>query len=170
VKPWAGESLARLARGIEAGVVGGAAMLVLLSCASLVRGGAWWEVPNLFGSTFYGVRALRSGAGLGTLAGTALHFVITGTIGGLFGLVCGGLRPRRWLVGLGIGAGLAWYYGSDAVFWNRVNPLVVFYQPQPASLLVHAVYGACLGWIGQRREAAQEVAQTAAKPFLDGVE
>jgi hypothetical protein len=166
VKPWAGEGLARLARGIEAGVVGGGAMLVLLACASLLRGRAWWEAPNLLGTTFYGLRALRAGAGMGTLAGTALHFVVTGTIGGLFGLVFGGLKPRRLLVGMGIAAGLAWHYGGDAAFWSRVNPLVPLYLPQPAALLAHAMYGACLGWIGQRREFREDSAQ----PFVDGVE
>src|SRR5271170_7461575 len=101
-KSHAGPSWSRLASGIEAGIVGGSAMLGLLLSESLWTGHVWWEVPNILGSTFYGARAFRSGAGLSTLAGTALHFVITGTLGGLFGLFCGGIHQRGRLVLLGV--------------------------------------------------------------------
>jgi hypothetical protein len=59
-------------------------MLGMLVSESLWNGHVWWEVPNLLGSTFYGTRALRSGTALSILAGIALHFVITGTLGGLW--------------------------------------------------------------------------------------
>src|SRR5262249_2501145 len=121
----------------------------LLVSASLLRGHVWWEVPNLLGSTFYGSRAFRSGAGMATVSGTAFHFVITGTVGALFGLACGGVRQRRRLVLLGILAGVVWYYLAQAVFWGRVNPMVPAYSPQPVTVLAHALFGACLGWMGR---------------------
>lgn len=165
-RPQTGDALMRLMSGIEAGIVGGLAMLGLMVSGSLLRGHAWWEIPNLLGSTFYGSKAFRAGAGMPTLSGTALHFVITGTIGGLFGLACGTIQERRRLVLLGLLAGVVWFYLGDAVFWRRVNPMVPLYTPQPVTIISHALFGACLGYMGQR----QKVAYEAAEPYLDGVE
>jgi hypothetical protein len=150
----AGQTWSRLASGIEAGVVGGAAMLGMLVSESLWSGHVWWEVPNLLGSTFYGTRVLRSGAGLSILAGIALHFVITGTLGGLFGLACGGIHQRGRLVLLGVLAGVGWYNIANATFWPRVNPWVPFASPRPATIFSHVLLGACLGYMGQRQKAS----------------
>jgi hypothetical protein len=139
----------RLASGLEAGVIGGMAMLLLLVAGSMWRGDVWWAPANLLGSTFYGRRAFRAGLGMATVSGTAFHIVITGTVGALFGLACGGVRERRRLVTLGALAGVFWYYLADALFWTHVNPLVPAYAPQPATLVAHALYGACLGYMGQ---------------------
>jgi hypothetical protein len=143
--PFRNDPLMRLTRGIEAGVVGGAAMLALLMCGSLVEGRAWWEIPNLFGSTFYGMRAFRSGPAMATLSGAALHFVITGGVGALFGLVCGGMVQRTRLLFAGVLAALAWHYISQAWFWARINPRVPAYAPEPLLMLAHLMFGACLG-------------------------
>ncbi|HEY4362740.1 MAG TPA: hypothetical protein VGN17_17355 [Bryobacteraceae bacterium] len=177
-----GDTLAQLASGIEAGVIGGMAMMLLLVSGSLLLGHAWVEVPNLLGSTFYGPRAFRQTAGLATLSGAALHFVITGAVGALFGLVCGRVHERRRLILLGLVAGFVWYYLADAVLWSRVNPLVPIYSPQPATLLAHALFGACLGSMG--RHAARypspvqvesppgppPVPDGTAEPFKDALE
>ena len=98
----------RLLSGIEAGVIGGVAMLGLLVSGSLLRGDPWWMPSNLLGSTFYGARALSAGPDRSTLAGSALHVFMTGSIGGAFGLICGGIRRRRRLVLLGTLAGIIW--------------------------------------------------------------
>ncbi len=148
-KPPASGALARLASGIEAGVIGGLAMLGLLVSGSLLRGHVWWETLNLLGSTFYGSRAFRFGPGMATISGAALHFTIAGVVGGLFGLTCGAVRERRHLVPLGMMAGLLWYYLADALFWQHVNPLVPRYAYQPVALFSHAVFGACLGCMGR---------------------
>jgi len=149
----AGQTWSRLASGIEAGIVGGAAMLGMLISESLWSGHVWWEVPNLLGSTFYGTRALRSGADLSILAGAALHFVITGTLGGLFGLACGGVHQRGRLVLLGLLAGVGWYNFANAIFWPRVNPWVPFASPRPATMFSHLLLGACLGFMGRGQKA-----------------
>ena len=158
--------LVGLMSGIEAGIIGGLAMLLLMVSGSLLRGHVWWEVPNLLGSTFYGSRAFRTGASFPTLSGAALHFVITGTIGGLFGMACGGIQQRRRLVLLGLLAGVVWYYLGDAIFWRRVNPMVPEYSPQPVTILSHALFGACLGYMGQRQRLSEETADS----YADGVE
>jgi len=144
-KPQATSLLARILRGIEAGVIGGLAMLALLAVASLLRRHVWWETANLLGSTFYGTRAFRSGPGVVTVAGGAFHLVITGVVGALFGVACGNAGPRRRLVLLGTMVGVLWYYLADAVFWKRINPLVPLYSPQPVTVLSYALLGACLG-------------------------
>lgn len=143
------EVWSRVASGIEAGIVGGLAMLAIQLSQSLWNGRVWWEVPNLFGSTFYGPRVFRTGAGLATLAGLALHFVITGTLGGVFGLVFGGVKHRGQLVLLGLLAAVGWYNLANAAFWPAVNPWVLVGSPRPATMVSHVLLGACLGYMGR---------------------
>ena len=151
LKPHGGEVWTRLASGIEAGVVGGLAMLALMVSESLWEGHVWWEVPNLLGSTFYGPRAFRTGASLATVSGIALHFVITGTLGGLFGLIFGGIHARGRLILLGILGAIGWYNFANATLWPRINPWVPVASPRPATVLSHVLLGACLGYMGKRQ-------------------
>jgi hypothetical protein len=149
----------RLLSGIEAGVIGGIAMLGLLTCGSLWRGDPWWTPSNLLGSTFYGFPALNAGPNRATLAGGALHIFMTGSIGAVFGLVCGGVQRRRRLVLLGALAGLIWNGLANAFLWRTINPLVPLYSAQPATLFSHAVFGACLGFMaGGKSPTARETA------------
>jgi hypothetical protein len=145
----AAEALKRALSGLEAGVIGGLAMLALLTAAAMWRGDVWWAPANLLGTTFYGRRAFHTAPGMATLSGAAFHIMLTGTVGALFGLACGSVRERRRLVLLGTVAGVFWYYLADAIFWRWVNMLVPAYAPQPSTLIAHAVYGACLGFMGQ---------------------
>ena len=154
-KPQTGELWTRLASGIEAGIVGGVAMLGLLVSESLWEGHVWWEVPNLLGSTFYGPRAFRSGPSMASLAGVALHFVITGTLGGLFGLVFGGVHQRARLVLWGVLASVSWYNVANVLFWPRINPWVPAASPRPGTVLSHLLLGACLGYMGQKHKAGE---------------
>ena len=124
-------------------------MLALLVAGSLTRGDPWWTTPNLLGTTFYGMRAFRGAPNQATLAGGALHLVIAGVVGAAFGLLFGGIEPRRRLLLLGTVAGLVWYGLAGVIFWRHVNPLVPLYSPQPATLLSHALFGACLGSMGR---------------------
>ncbi len=149
-KPHAAEAWARMASGIEAGIVGGLAMLGILLSDSLWDGHVWWEVPNLLGSTFYGPRAFRSGLGMATLSGLAFHLVITGTLGGLFGLAFGGIQERGRLILLGLLVSIGWYNLANVAFWPKLNPWVPVASPRPATLVSHVLLGACLGFMGQR--------------------
>src|SRR5262249_33842176 len=119
-------ALSCVVNGLEAGVIGGLAMLLVLVGFFLFRGRVWWEMPNLLGSTFYGARAFRSGVSMPTLSGVAFHLVITGMLGALFGLACG-VFARQRLILLGIVGGVIWYYLADAVLWRQINPLVPLY-------------------------------------------
>ena len=163
--PWEpSRALARLLSGIEAGIIGGIAMLALLVAGSLMRGDPWWTVPNLLGTTFYGIRAFRGAPNQATLSGAAFHMVIAGIVGAVFGILCGGIEPRRRLVLAGTLAGLVWYGLADAVFWRQINPLVPMYSPQPATLLSHALFGACLGSMGRKRQSPAVAEATVASP------
>jgi hypothetical protein len=156
----------RLLSGIEAGVLGGIAMLALLVSGSVLRGDLWWMPANLLGSTFYGVRALTAGVGRATLAGSALHIFMTGSIGAAFGLMCGGIRRRHRLVLLGMLAGLIWHGLADAWLWYKINPLIPLYSAHPATLFSQALFGACLGSMGPKLPAPPEEAPAE----WDGVE
>jgi hypothetical protein len=140
--------LKRVLHGIEAGVVGGLAMLGLLAAASMWSRHVWWEIPNLLGSTFYHSRAFYSGPGKVTLAGGALQLTISGLVGAIFGLVCGNVRSRHRLILLGTLAGVGWFYLANAVVWPRLNPMIPLYWPEPAAVLSHLLFGACLGYAG----------------------
>lgn len=160
----------RLLSGIAAGVAGGLAMLALLVSGALWRGDPWWLPSNLLGSTFYGARALTAGPGRATLAGGALHVFMTGSIGSAFALACGGIRRRRRLVLLGTLAGLIWQGLADAVLWRTINPLIPLYSPQPATLFSHALFGACLGYLGRYSGPQLPFARKEAPRDQDGVE
>jgi hypothetical protein len=135
----------RLLHGIEAGIIGGLAMIVLLASGAMLRGYGWWQPSNLLGSTFYGARAFRAGLGRATLSGLALHLVITGVVGGAFAILSARIRTSRRLVLLGALAGIAWFYLADAILWRWANPWVPLYSARLDALLAHALYGACLG-------------------------
>lgn len=143
-----------LLNGIEAGVIGGIAMLALLVSGSWWRGDPWWLPSNLLGATFYGARALSAGPGRITLAGGALHIFLTGSVGAAFGLICGRIHRRRRLILLGTLAGLTWHGLADVLLWPRINPLVPLYSAQPATLISHALFGACLGLMARTFPAA----------------
>jgi hypothetical protein len=145
--------LKRMLHGIEAGVVGGLAMLGLLAAASLWHRHVWWEIPNLLGSTFYHSRAFYTGPGRATLAGGALQLTISGLVGAIFGMICGNVRSRHRLILLGTLAGLGWFYLANALLWPRLNPLIPLYWPEPAAVLSHLLFGACLGYAGNDHAA-----------------
>jgi hypothetical protein len=126
-------------------------MLGLLAAWSMWHRHVWWEIPNLLGSTFYQSRAFYSGPGKATLAGGALELTMTGTVGAIFSVICGNVRSRHRLILLGTLAGVGWFYLANTVVWPRINPLVPIYWPEPATVLSHVLFGACLGYSGNGR-------------------
>jgi hypothetical protein len=140
--------LKRMLHGIEAGVVGGLAMLGLFAASSMWHRRVWWEIPNLLGSTFYHSRAFYLGPGRATLAGGALQLSMSGMVGAVFGVACGNVRSRHRLMLLGTLAGVGWFYLANDVVWPRLNPMVPIYWPEPTAVLSHVLFGACLGYAG----------------------
>lgn len=128
--------------GLEAGVLGGFAMLGALAGASLADQDAWWRFPNLLATTFYGARALRSGAGWPTVSGIALQIVIAGAAGAVFGALFS-RAPGALRIVLGLGWGALLFYAAEALY-RRIAPFIVLYQPETSALLGHLLYGLCL--------------------------
>ena len=135
----------RILEGLEAGIVGGLAMLFFLILDEVWRHRPWWTIPNLLGSTFYGARAFRMGPGLASASGIALQLMVCGLVGVLFGMVLAGISSRVRAVLLGLAAGLVWYLFSQRVLFPEIGPLVPVYAPEPATLLAHLLFGLCLG-------------------------
>jgi hypothetical protein len=147
--------------GVQAGVLGGLVMLAALSVAALLEHDAWWSYPNLIGATFYGTRALRSGAGWPTVAGISFQLVIAGCAGALFALTFGRTKaPLRAVLGVAWGALL--FYLSRKMY-QEIAPLVALYAPDTSMLLGHMLLGAFLG----RVRSAQTSAARAQEPRPD---
>jgi hypothetical protein len=142
--------------GIEAGVLGGAAMCAWFGLNALVRGAPVWVIPNLASSVLYGRTVLRASFGMPTLAGLAVILALAGAIGLLFGIVVGGNGNRVRILLLGILAGLVWYYFSQALFWGRLGILAGLHVSPAVSLAGHLAYGLVLGLYPGRLQAARE--------------
>lgn len=104
---------------------------------------------------------------MATLSGLSLHFVITGTLGGIFGLAFAGIYRRGRMMLLGIAVSVSWFTLANALFWPRVNPWVVAASPRPATVISHVVLGACLGYVGKRGQPQPSASPTADPPITD---
>ena len=130
--------------GMEAGVIGGAAMLLFVFAHSVLRGKAWWSYANLLGSVVYGSSALWRGLGRATLAGIALQLLLGGIAGALFGLCFARTRGRMVSLLLGLSCGVIWFFVTHWVVFRGIGPLVPVYASQPATLLGHMIFGLVL--------------------------
>lgn len=140
--------------GLEAGVLGGLAMLALLILNSRWHSHPWWSIPNLLGSTFYKHRAFHMGLGMASASGIALHLMMSGLAGIVFALLIAGALSRTRSTLLGIAAGLVWYYAALHLLFPRIGPLVSRYAPEPATLLAYILFGICLGRFPYRAATA----------------
>jgi hypothetical protein len=140
----------RALAGIEAGVLGSAAMLAWFVLISLWQDQFWYAVPNLLAGVFYGEFIFRAGFSLVTFAGIALHLVSGGLVGGLFGVLAPvGQSPPRMLL-LGLFAGLLWFYFNQHILWRRTNPLVIYYTAESTMIAAHLLFGIFLARLSWR--------------------
>jgi hypothetical protein len=140
----------RALAGVEAGVLGGIAMLGWFILVSVWQDQFWYAVPNLLAGVFYGEFIFRAGFGLVTLSGIALHLVSGGLVGALFGLLVptGQTPPRMLLFGLVVG--LLWFYVNQYLLWRRTNPLVIYYTAQSSMIAAHLLFGVFLARVSWR--------------------
>lgn len=140
----------RALAGIEAGVLGGTAMLGWFILISVWQDQFWYAVPNLLAGMFYGEFIFRAGFGLVTIAGIALHLVSGGLVGGLFGVLTpAGQTPPRMLL-FGLLAGLLWFYFNQYLLWRRTNPLVIYYTAESSMIAAHLLFGVFLARLSWR--------------------
>ena len=142
--------LVRALAGVEAGVLGGAAMVAWFMLVSVWQGQFWYAVPNLLAGVFYGEVIFRSGFSMVTIAGIAIHLVSGGLVGALFGLLApAGQTPPRTVL-LGLVAGLLWFYFNQFLWWRRTNPLLIYYTAESSMLAAHLLFGVVLGRLSWR--------------------
>ncbi len=127
--------------GLQAGVLGGLAMLAWLILTSSWRQQPWWAFPNLMASGLFGESIFRLGFGIASWSGMALLLFMAGLFGSLFALlVPESVSPFRFVL-LAFLAGLAWYYATASLAVNRWAPLVPLYTPKPLLYSAHLIYG-----------------------------
>jgi hypothetical protein len=134
-----GKSLLDLIVGIEVGVIGALVTLGWFALLSPIIGDPWWIIPNLFASNYYTEYQVRSGPGIVTLVGSALHLFMSGVVGAINGL----LTPGGRLFGLGIA--LMWYGLCYFLLWKRWTPLVPVYGSHPLLMTGWFLFGSILG-------------------------
>ncbi len=95
--------------GTIAGLLGGAAMALLMMVVSSAAGMGFWHPMEMVGALFYGVDALLGGAGP-VVTGVLVHLLCTGAVGALFGAL---LPPRQATTGLAT----SWGVVAGVVCW-----------------------------------------------------
>jgi hypothetical protein len=134
--------------GLQAGMLGGIALLVVMAVFSVLDRRHWFSYPNTLGAFFYGVRSIGSGLGWHSVSGLALQLVIAGLAGALFGGIFLSADGGRRSLAFGLVWGLVVYYVSGQ-FYRVFKPLVLEYLPSGEALVAHLVYGVSLPWIAR---------------------
>jgi hypothetical protein len=144
----AGRAVSVLA-GFHLGVAGGLLMLVWFSVSSVLTRQVWWAMFHLFATTLYGDRALDRASGWITLSGMALHVVVSGSLGALYGLFSRQSEHTTRGFLIGVLAGVASYYLLYGWAWKKVNVLVPLYSSDRVMLIGHLLFGMVLGQHGR---------------------
>jgi hypothetical protein len=134
----------RLLAGLQAGVLGGVAMLAWAVATSAWRQQPWWAFPNLMASGLFGESVFHLGFGRASWSGIALLLFLTGTLGSVFALLVPESVGSFRFVLLAFAASLAWYYATASPALNHWAPLVPLYTPKPILYTGHLIYGLCL--------------------------
>lgn len=136
----AGKSFLDVLVGVEAGVLGGLAMLVCFIVAMPLLGQPWYFVPKLFGDSFIAHGQEVFTPGLPTLSGAASIILSAGIVGSINGLLTPGGRWFSLIVAA------VWYVVSYLFLWKKLAPLVLFHAPQPVLIMGFFVFGSVIGW------------------------
>jgi hypothetical protein len=134
-----------LLAGLEAGIIAALVLLGWLALASAWYRHSIWTSANILATTFYGEAALGGVFTSRTVAGLALHLMLYGIVGALFGLALASRESGLRLTLIGVLAGLGWYYLSFALLWRIINPLISLYTHRGPMIAGHVLYGALLG-------------------------
>jgi len=135
-----GKSMLDLVVGIEVGVIAALLTLGWFALFSPIIGDPWWMIPNLLASHFYSDNQVRSGAGIVTLVGSAVHTILFGLIGAVNGV----FSPGGRLFGLGLA--IVWYGLCYFFLWKKWAPLLLVHGSQPILMTGWFLLGSTLGW------------------------
>jgi hypothetical protein len=148
--------------GLEAGVLGAMILLACLMIGSLWDRRSIWVAPNLFSTTFYGIRAYNNHFLRMSWAGVALIIAIYGGLGSLWGCVWRDDR-RRGLTFYGALTGIAVYFLFFHFVWKHANALLILYAPNLQLEIGHVLWGMVLARSPRfARRIAERSAETAA--------
>ena len=126
--------------GIQAGIIGGLAMLAWFALITPLLGKPWWLIPNLLASKIYPERYVLMAPGVVTLVGSAYLLLAAGVVG----IVNALLTPGGRLFGLAVAG--TWYVFCYLFVWKRLAPLMLVYAPQPIVIAGFFLYGSAIGW------------------------
>jgi hypothetical protein len=154
----------RLLAGIEAGVLGGLAMIAGVAAVAAATGQPVWTAPNLFASLFLGPAALDRTFHSATVSGLALQLFAAGLVGLAFGACAGGSRSRLRVFLLGILAGLIWYYLAQTLLMRKFGVTALLYTAPKTMLFGNLCLGVVLGLYPVFLKAAEGNPRRAATP------
>lgn len=143
----------QLLLGIQAGMLGGLAMIAVLSILAVFDLRSWWATLNVIGAVFYGPRALSAGEGWTTAAGAAWQLLIAGIGGALFALVFGNVSGGAKLAFLGMFWAIVIFFISEQVY-GAFAPVVKVHLPRGSAMTAHLVYGLFLTGVRRKHGAA----------------
>jgi hypothetical protein len=153
-----GKSALDLIVGLEVGVIGAFVTAAWFALISPIIGDPWWLIPNLFASHFYNDVQVRTGAGIVTLVGSAVHVIISGIVGVINGI----LTPGGRLFGLGVA--IIWYALCYFFLWKKWAPLLLVQGSQPVLMTGWFLFGSTLGWHSWFVEQATSMATVRPSP------
>ncbi len=143
--------LLRCLAGLQAGVLGGLAMLAYFSVDAVLRQQRWNSPEILMGTVVYGNWAIWHGHLRAVLAGAGFQIVAAGFAGLAFAFLFAGLRVvqerRLAALTLALTFAFAWYWLWYAQLFPRVAPLVPQYTAKPVAIAAHTLLGLFLSRI-----------------------
>lgn len=154
----------RLAAGIEAGVLGGVAMIASVAAVSALSRQSIWTAPNLFASLLYGRAALGHDFHSTTMSGLALELFTAGLLGLAFSVYAGGSRSRFRVFLLATLTALIWYYLSQTLLWRKLGLAALMYAAPKTMLFGHICFGLVLGLYPGFVRAAERSSRPPAGP------
>jgi hypothetical protein len=112
---WLSKKALDIVVGIQVGVIGGVAMLALLTLVAPLLGQSWWTYPNLFASHYYSRAVVRYAPGLATISGIGLQVFWAGVVGAIAGFMSP--RGRAAMI-----VAMFWFLSCYFIIWRKYAP------------------------------------------------
>jgi hypothetical protein len=150
----------RCLAGLQAGVLGGLAMLLYLSLDAILHRQRWLTPEVLLSTAVYGNSVIWHASAKAVLAGVSVQLVAAGLAGALCGYVFEWIRGDG-LTALftGLGFAFGWYLFWHFLLLPKVAPLVAAYASRESAIAAHLLLGLMLSRIpnfyGQIRPAGR---------------
>ncbi len=131
--------------GLEAGMLGGLAMLTWLGLSAILGRRTFWTSANLAATVFYGPSAIGSHFGRGTFPGLALWLLLYSLLGAVFAIAVQTRLPRFRLTLVSVLFSVSWYYLSFHLVWPSAVPLIARLHVETPTIWGHVLYGVVMG-------------------------